>query len=75
MSSSLPRARSLAQAREPRPKNTNKAYDLNQKEWREFCADKGFEDGELMYENKAIWSLNERVLDCENRSSVTSMEK
>jgi len=27
-------ARALAQARESRPKNTNKAYGLKQKEWR-----------------------------------------
>ncbi|KAF2180995.1 hypothetical protein K469DRAFT_591049 [Zopfia rhizophila CBS 207.26] len=62
-------ARALAQARDTRPKNTNKAYDPKQKEWQEFCAEKGFEDGELVYENKVIWFLNDRVLDREIRGS------
>jgi hypothetical protein len=53
-----------AQARETWPKNTNRAYNPKQEEWREFRADKGFEDGELEYENKTIW-----VLDREVRSS------
>ena len=62
-------ARALAQARETGPKNTNLSYDPKQKEWRDFCAEKGFEDGELVYENKVIWFLNELVLECEIRSS------
>ena len=56
-------ARALAQACETRPRNTNKTYNPKQKEWREFCADKGFEDGELVCENKVVWFLNERVLE------------
>jgi hypothetical protein len=28
----------------------------------EFGADKGFEDGKLVSENKVIWFLNDRVL-------------
>jgi len=67
--------RALEQARESRPKNTNKAYDPKQNEWREFCADKGFEDGELVYENKLISFLNERVLDREIRSSRYKSKK
>ena len=47
--------RALAQARETRPRNTNRAYELKQKEWREFYAKKDFEDGELVFENKVIW--------------------
>ena len=35
----------------------------------EFCAEKGFEDGELVYENKVVWFLNERVLTREIRYS------
>ena len=35
----------------------------------EFCAEKGFEDGELVYENKVVWFLNERVLTREVRYS------
>jgi len=35
----------------------------------EFCADKGFEDGELVYEDKMIWFLNHRVLTREIRAS------
>lgn len=62
-------ARALTQARENRPKNTNKSYNPKQQEWREFCAEKGFEDGEIVSENKAIWFLNERVLDREIRGS------
>ena len=62
-------ARALAQARETRPRNTNKTYDPKQKEWQQFCAEKGFEDGELVCENKLIWFLNERVLDRELRTS------
>jgi hypothetical protein len=62
-------ARALAQARETRPKNTNRTYDPKQREWQEFCAEKGFEDGELVYENKLIWFLNERVLDRQLRAS------
>ncbi|KAK7179070.1 hypothetical protein PSPO01_14853, partial [Paraphaeosphaeria sporulosa] len=61
--------RALEQARETRPKNTNKTYDPKQKEWQQFCAEKGFEDGELVCENKLIWFLNERVLDRELRTS------
>lgn len=62
-------ARALAQARETRPKNTNKSYDPKQKEWQEFCKDKGFEDGELVYENKLVWFLNDRVLTRDVRVS------
>ena len=40
-------------------------YNPKQKEWREFCADKGFEDGELVCENKVVWFLNEWVLEQE----------
>jgi hypothetical protein len=64
-----PGARALTQARETRPKNTNLSYDPKQKEWRDFCAEKGFEDGELVYENKVIWFLNELLLGREIRSS------
>jgi Centromere DNA-binding protein complex CBF3 subunit, domain 2/Transcriptional activator of glycolytic enzymes len=62
-------ASALAQAREIRPKNTNKAYNPKQEEWREFCANKGFEDGELVYENKVIWFLRDKVLNREIRDS------
>jgi hypothetical protein len=55
-------ARALAEARESRPKNTFKAYDPKQKEWREFCPDKSFEDGELVTKMKVIWFLRERSL-------------
>jgi len=41
-------ARALAQACETWPRNMNKTYDPKQKEWREFCTDKGFEDGKLV---------------------------
>jgi hypothetical protein len=34
----------------------------------EFCAEKGFEDGELVYKNKVIWFLNNRVLAREIRA-------
>jgi hypothetical protein len=53
------RAHALAQAHETRPKNTNRQYDPKQKEWRDFCAEKGFEDSELVYKNKLVWFLNE----------------
>ena len=46
-----------------------RGIDLKQKEWQEFCADEGFEVGELVYENKASWFVNEQVLDREIRSS------
>src|SRR6516162_3763629 len=62
-------ARTLAQVRETRPKNTNRQYDPKQKEWRDFCAEKGLEDGELVYENKLVWFLSERVLEREIRPS------
>ncbi len=62
-------ARALTQAREGRPKNTNKAYTPKQTEFREFCVEKGFEDGEIVSENKVIWFLNERVLNREIRGS------
>jgi len=62
-------ARALAQARETRPQNTNKSYEPKQKEWREFCTDKGFEDGELVHENKVVWFMNERVLPRSLRAS------
>jgi len=35
----------------------------------EFCADKGFEDGELVYEDKMIWFPNDRVLTRDIRAS------
>ena len=44
-------------------------YGPKQKEWRQFCADKGFEDGELVYENKVVWFLNDRVLTRDIRVS------
>ena len=47
----------------------NKAYTLKQTEFREFCIEKGLEDGEIMSENKVIWFLNERVLNREIRGS------
>ncbi|KAF2175248.1 hypothetical protein K469DRAFT_611327 [Zopfia rhizophila CBS 207.26] len=50
-------ARALADARETRPRNTNRTYDPKQREWQEFCAEKGFEDGKLVYENKVIWAV------------------
>ena len=68
-------ARALAQVRETRPKNTNRQYDPKQKEWRDFCAEKGFEDGELVYENKLVWFLNERVLEREIRPSRYKRKK
>lgn len=58
----------FAQARETQPKNMNKTYDPKQKVWQQFCAEKGFEDGELVCENKLIRVLNERVLDRELRT-------
>ena len=62
-------ARALTQAREGRPKNMNKAYTPKQTEFREFCIKKGFEDGEIVSENKVIWFLNERVLNREIQGS------
>ena len=65
----------LTQVCETCPKNTNRQYDPKQKEWRDFCAEKGFEDGELVYENKLVWFLNERVLEREIRPSRYKKKK
>jgi hypothetical protein len=62
-------ARALALARETRPKNTNKSYEPKQAEWRNFCGDKGFEDGELVSEKKVILFLTQKVLTREIRKS------
>lgn len=35
----------------------------------EFYAEKGFEDGEMVHENKVVWFLNERMLNREIRRS------
>ncbi|EDN05524.1 predicted protein [Histoplasma mississippiense (nom. inval.)] len=54
--------KALALALQNRPKNTNKQYLPKQREWRDFCKETGFEDGEMVTERKLVWFLEEKVL-------------
>ncbi|EDN10718.1 predicted protein [Histoplasma mississippiense (nom. inval.)] len=56
------REKALALALQNRSKNTNKQYLPKQREWRDFCKETGFEDGEMVTERKLVWFLEEKVL-------------
>jgi hypothetical protein len=49
-------------ARQARPKNTTKSYTKAQKEWVEFCKERGFADGEMVTEEKLVYFLEKTVL-------------
>ncbi|KAF1315209.1 Short-chain dehydrogenase, partial [Globisporangium splendens] len=52
----------LARQATERPANTQKRYMNKQKEYREWCASKGFCDGELVYEAKLVDFLDNFVI-------------
>lgn len=56
-------------AQEARPKNTNRAYETLQKEWKEFCQQHAFIDREIVTELKLVAFLHKSVI---NRSIQSS---
>jgi hypothetical protein len=50
-------------ARKAQPKNTNKSYGGPQKEWKAFCKEYTFADGEMVIEQKLVYFLDKAVIN------------
>lgn len=51
-------------ARKARPKNINRSYGGPQKEWKAFCKEYTFLDGEMVTEQKLVYFINKAVINC-----------
>lgn len=58
----------LSMIRAARPKNTTSAYEPKQEEFRRFCQQKEYQDGETVTEDKLLLFLVEEVVDRPLRS-------
>ncbi|OAX77291.1 hypothetical protein ACJ72_08414 [Emergomyces africanus] len=67
--------KAMEEAREARPKNTVTQYDRRQEEWKMFCHEKGFQDGELVTEEKLVFFLRTCVLGREYKSNQRSRNR
>ncbi|EAS32210.3 uncharacterized protein CIMG_13776 [Coccidioides immitis RS] len=65
----------LDSALDARPKKTRMQYESRQEEWRHFCRTKGFQDGELVTEQKLLWFLSECVVGRPAKRSCHSRDR
>ncbi|KKZ68701.1 hypothetical protein EMCG_05694 [[Emmonsia] crescens] len=65
----------MEEAREACPKNTVAQYDRCQEEWKMFCHEKGFQDGELVTEEKLVFFLRTCVLGREYKPNQRSRNR
>ena len=46
-----------------RPKNTSRAYDRHDKEWKDWCTRLQYDDGDIVHESKLVRYLSEEVIN------------
>lgn len=57
----------IAESRSSRPENTKKAYNGKQEEFRQFCLEKQYPDGDLVSEGKLLLFLRENIIPRGNK--------